>query len=73
MIAPSQNSRKIVFDTGALKMPVVEMSDGRWMSDTTPMIQFLESELTGPNVILDHPLQNFISLLIEDYADEWLW
>jgi len=54
-------------------MPVVEMSDGRWMSDTTPMIRFLEAELTGPNVILDHPLQNFISLLIEDYADEWLW
>ncbi len=58
---------------GSMQMPVVELDDGRWMSDTTPMIQFLESEYPGPTVIPENPLQRFISLLIEDYADEWLW
>ena len=43
------------------------------MSDTTPMIAWLEQEKPGPAVISDDPVQRYLSLLLEDYADEWLW
>jgi len=58
---------------GATQYPSVELDDGRWMSDTTPMIAWLEQGLPGPSVIPEDPVQRFISLLVEDYADEWLW
>ena len=43
------------------------------MSDTTPMIAWLEGERPGAEVIPADPVQRFLSLLVEDYADEWLW
>ena len=58
---------------GATQYPSVELDDGRWMSDTTPMIAWLEEGLPEPPVIPDDPVQRYLSLLIEDYADEWLW
>ena len=33
---------------GATQYPSVQLDDGRWMSDTTPMIAWLEDELPGP-------------------------
>ena len=33
---------------GATQYPSVELDDGRWMSDTTPMIAWLEQGLPGP-------------------------
>lgn len=59
--------------TGTTQMPAVELPDGRWMTDTTPMIAWLESQHPDPAVIPDDPLQGFASRLVEDYADEWLW
>jgi glutathione S-transferase len=58
---------------GATQYPSVELEDGRWMSDTTPMIAWLERARPGPEVIPDDSVQRFVSLLVEDYADEWLW
>ncbi|MGK2954060.1 MAG: glutathione S-transferase family protein, partial [Solirubrobacterales bacterium] len=58
---------------GATQYPTVELDDGRWMSDTTPMINWLEQEQPGPSVIPSEPVQRYLSLLVEDYADEWLW
>ena len=58
---------------GATQYPTVELDDGRWMSDTTPMIAWLEQGMPGPAVIPDDPVQRYLSLLLEDYADEWLW
>ncbi len=58
---------------GATQFPSVELDDGRWMSDTTPMIAWLERERPGTPVIPDDPVQRYLSLLVEDYADEWLW
>ena len=43
------------------------------MTDTTPIIQWFETEYPTPAVIPADPLQRFFSLLLEDYADEWLW
>jgi glutathione S-transferase len=59
--------------TGARQMPAVRLADGRWMTDTTPMIEWFESQYPRPPVIPADPLQAFFSRLLEDYADEWLW
>lgn len=59
--------------TGSTQMPALELADGRWLSDTTPIIQWFETEYDAPKVVPDDPLQRFFSLLLEDYADEWLW
>lgn len=58
---------------GATQLPTVHLDDGRWMSDTTPMIGWLEQRHPEPAVIPDDPVQRFVSLLLEDFADEWLW
>ena len=64
---------KVGRGTGTTQMPAVRLPDGRWMTDTTPMIAWLESEHPEPAVIPSDPLQAFASRLLEDYADEWLW
>lgn len=59
--------------TGTAQMPAVELPDGRWMTDTTPMIEWFEAQHPEPAVIPIDPVQGFFSRLVEDYADEWLW
>ena len=59
--------------TGVSQMPAVELPDGRWLTDTTPMIEWFETQWPEPPVIPRDPLQAFASRLLEDYADEWLW
>lgn len=65
--------REVRERTGAAQMPAVRLADGRWMTDTTPMIAWLEEEFPDPAVIPADPAQRFFSLLVEDYAEEWLW
>ncbi|MEO1059174.1 MAG: glutathione S-transferase family protein [Actinomycetota bacterium] len=65
--------REVTRRTGAAQMPAVELADGRWMTDSTPMIAWLEEQFPTPAVIPIDPLQRFFSLLVEDYAEEWLW
>jgi glutathione S-transferase len=60
-------------ETGTLQMPAVQLTDGRWLTDTTPIIAWLETQHPDPAVIPEDPLQAFFSRLLEDYADEWLW
>jgi glutathione S-transferase len=59
--------------TGAMQMPMVELPDGRWITDTTPIIEWLESQYCESSIIPDDPLCAFVARLIEDYADERLW
>jgi glutathione S-transferase len=54
-------------------MPAVELADGRWATDTTPLIEWFEQEYPDQPIIPADPAQAFIGRLIEDYADEWLW
>jgi glutathione S-transferase len=54
-------------------MPAVELPDGRWMTDTTKMIQWFENELKENTILPEDPVQSFICFLIEDWADEWWW
>jgi glutathione S-transferase len=66
-------NRVVPQKTGATQMPAVELPDGRWLTDTTPMIESLETQRPEPAVIPPDPVQAFASRLVEDYADEWLW
>jgi glutathione S-transferase len=65
--------REVLKRTGAAQMPAVTLADGRWMTDTTPMIAWLEQQFPEPAVIPTDPVQRFFSMLVEDYAEEWLW
>lgn len=60
-------------NTGVKKMPAIESSDGQWLYDTTPTIQWFERQHPENPITPDDPALAFISLLIEDYGDEWLW
>ena len=59
--------------TGVFQMPAIELPDGRWMTDSTPIIGWLDKTFPAYVLIPSDPLQRFFSLLLEDYADEWLW
>lgn len=64
---------RVGYKTGFQKVPAIEMSDGKWLFDTTPMIQWLERNHSGRPVLPDDPALRFVALLIEDYGDERLW
>jgi len=66
-------SRIVPRATGVAQMPAVELPDGRWITDTTPIIDWFETQWPEPAVVPTDPLQAFVSRLLEDYADEWLW
>ncbi|MGB1563046.1 MAG: glutathione S-transferase family protein [Sinimarinibacterium flocculans] len=59
--------------TGFMKVPCMQCPDGRWLKDTTPMIAWLDAQHGAPSIYPDDPAQRFLALLVEDYADEWLW
>ena len=65
--------RRILEGAGAVQMPVVEFEDGRWLSDSTPIIAWFESQQKAHTIYPSDPALRFAALLIEDYADEWLW
>lgn len=67
------HQREIRKHVGAMQMPVVERDDGRWMSDSTPILLQLETEHPRPAILPANEAVRFIGLLLEDYADEWLW
>lgn len=58
---------------GAVQMPVVRLEDGRWMSDTTPILAWLETQEDAPSIYPRDGAMRFVALFLEDYADEWLW
>ena len=65
--------RTILPATGFMKVPCMQCPDGRWLKDTTPMIAWLDARHGAPSIYPDDPAQRFLALLVEDYADEWLW
>ncbi|MEZ4354752.1 MAG: glutathione S-transferase family protein [Myxococcota bacterium] len=85
VLLPTEPHRKaILAGAGAVQMPVVELPDGRWMSDTTPILDWLESQpgrlglwpatqRAAPSILPADPALRFVARLLEDYADEWLW
>jgi glutathione S-transferase len=59
--------------TGVAQVPGLELADGRWLTDTTPIIAWLDERYPDRGVIPRDPASAFMSRLLEDYADEWLW
>ena len=59
--------------TGLMKVPVVECANGQWLKDTTPMLYWFEQQYPSVSIIPADPYSHFLSRLVEDYADEWLW
>lgn len=59
--------------SGAAQMPALELPDGRWLTDSTPIIDWFEQQHPNHPIMPAEPLMGFVGRLIEDYADEWLW
>ena len=59
--------------TGVAQVPALQLADGRWLTDTTPIIGWLDARYPEHRVIPRDPVAAFFSRLLEDYADEWLW
>ncbi len=59
--------------TGVAQVPGMQLADGRWLTDTTPIIAWLDERYPDAAVIPRDPVVAFFSRLLEDYADEWLW
>ena len=58
---------------GFFQVPLVEIPDGGWLVDTTLIIDYLDRLYPEPRTSPTDAAANFIALLLEDYADEWLW
>ncbi|MEM1113316.1 MAG: glutathione S-transferase family protein [Pseudomonadota bacterium] len=58
---------------GLSQMPTVQLGDGRWLTDTTKIIEWFEQAYPDGGLLPSDPLQAFVCLLIEDWADEWWW
>jgi len=67
------HEKRLRAETGVAQMPVVQLDDGRWATDTTPLIAWFESQQAGASIYPSDPVLRFLANLIEDYADEWLW
>ncbi len=72
-VTASQLVNVLYKNTGIMKVPAVETADGLWLKDSTPMIDWFEKEYPESEVVPRDPVRLFLSKLVEDYADEWLW
>ncbi|MEH6569919.1 MAG: glutathione S-transferase family protein [Halioglobus sp.] len=63
----------VVLTTGVAQVPGLQLADDRWLTDTTPIINWLDQRYSNVAVIPGDPVLAFFSRLLEDYADEWLW
>ncbi|MCA9512012.1 MAG: glutathione S-transferase C-terminal domain-containing protein [Myxococcota bacterium] len=73
LLAMTPHAREIRAGAGVVQSPVVRLDDGRWMSDSTPTIAWLESQRAKASIYPEDAGLRFLALLLEDHADEWLW
>ena len=52
-------------------IPLVVTPEGTGIQDSTPIIDAMEKIYPLPSVHPDDPVANFISILIEEFGDEW--
>ncbi len=65
--------RSMARQTGVAQMPQLELPSGDWLTDTPRIIDHFEASLPEPSISPADPAALFISHLMEDYGDEWLW
>lgn len=57
--------------TGVVVMPVLHTPEGRWLQDSSDIIDQLEQRFPERPVLPNTPRQRFAALLLEAWADEW--
>jgi glutathione S-transferase len=67
------DKKRLEKEVGVMQMPALQLADGRWMTDSSKIIQWFEDQFPEHGLLPRDPVLGFLSLLIEDYADEWLW
>ena len=60
-------------ELGVMQMPAIILPDGRYMTDSTKMIEWFEARHPEHPILPPDPLQRFLCHLLEDWADEWWW
>lgn len=69
----TRDFRRCASKSGVLQMPQIETADGRWLTDTTAIMEQFEQTQPTPAIRPLAPAIAFASLLLEDLFDEWLW
>ncbi|MCR2747628.1 glutathione S-transferase family protein [Limnobacter parvus] len=64
-------TRTIKKKTGAAVMPVLKTASGEWIQDTSEIIDYIESLHHENPVTPNTPVQEFASMLLEAWGDEW--
>lgn len=67
------NTKEMIERVGTGQIPTVRFPDGRYATDTTPIIRYIESQHPEPRIVPEDAAVAYLSWLIEDYADEYLW
>ncbi len=67
------NMQRAARHTGVIQIPQVECEDGSWLVDTTLILEYFERVQSEPSITPRVPAVAFVSRLLEDFADEWLW
>jgi glutathione S-transferase len=62
----------ILPNVGAPIIPVLKTSAGKYVQDTTEIIDFLEARHPEVSVYPQMPVQRLVALLLELYGDDWL-
>jgi len=62
----------ILPNIGAPIIPVLATAGGKYVQDTTDIIDFLEARHPQASVYPTTPVQRLVALLLELYGDEWL-
>jgi glutathione S-transferase len=65
--------RRCASITGVAWMPQVQMADGRWLTDSCRIIEYIEGQSRQAAITPADPALAFLSGLIEDFGDEQLW
>jgi hypothetical protein len=52
-------------------VPLVVTPDGKGIQDSTPIIEYVEALNPEPSIHPADPVANFISVLLEEFGDEW--
>lgn len=60
-------------ETGVAQMPQLLSPQGAWLTDTTAIIAHFEGQGAEPRLSPTTTTGTFLSLLLEDAFDEWLW